>query len=168
MMDTNGKILFEEAQWFRVRWLWVLIIVCSISAMGIVIGIALTQKEEAEESWLALAFMVPFEAIILYFLYITKLETTITSEGIYYRWWPFQRKGWFIARQEIETVEMRNGPPLCYGLHWVPGYGWVHNTGPGKGIQLGLHRGRKIFLGTQTPASLQTALEKIMTVMQKV
>lgn len=168
MIDTNGKILFEETQLFRVKWLWVLIILCMLSAMGITIGIALAQKEKAGESWLALAFMVPFESIILYLFYIAKLETAITSEGIYYGWRPFQRKGWFIPRQEIETAEIKNTPSIRYGFHWLPGYGWVNNTGPGKGVQLRLQNGKKIFIGTQTPALLQTALEKIVSVMQKV
>jgi hypothetical protein len=165
-MDTNGKILFEEAQLFKVKWLWILMVLCILSSMGVIVGIALVEK--SRESWLALAFVVPFEALILYLFYIVKLETVITTEGIYYRWRPFQRKGWFIPKQDIETAEMRNGPVLNYGFNWVPGYGRVHNTGPGEGIQLRLKSGRKIFLGTQTPASLQTALGKIMTVMQKV
>lgn len=167
-MDTNGKILFEETQLFRVKWLWILIILCIVSSAAITVGLALSEKEKPHEAIIALAIVVPVEVIILYLFYITKLETTITSEGIYYRWRPFQRKGWFIPKVDIETAVLRDGPPLSYGYHWVPGYGWVNNTGPGKGIQLNLRNGKKIFLGTQIPAPLQTALEKITTVLQKV
>jgi len=167
-MDTNGKILFEEVQLFRVKWIWVLIILCILSSTGITIGVALMEKEKTREAWVGLAIMVPLETIMLYLFYIVRLETVITSEGIYYRWWPFQRKGRFISKLEIEKAEMRAGPVLRYGWHWVPGYGRVSNTGPGKGLQLRLQNGKKIFLGTHTPASLQTAVEKIITVLQKV
>jgi hypothetical protein len=167
-MDTNGKILFEEAQLFRVKWLWILIILCVVSSTAITVGVAVLEKEKPREAMVALALVVPLEAIILYLFYITKLETAITSEGIYYRWTPFQRKGRFIPKGEIETAELRDGPVMSYGCHWIPGYGRVNNTGPGKGIQFKLRNGKKIFLGTQIPASLQTALEKIVTVMQKV
>jgi hypothetical protein len=168
MMDTNGKILLEETQLFRVKWLWVLIVLCIVSSTGVTIAVAVLENEKPRETWAILAFIIPFEGIILYLFYIVRLETTITTEGIYYRWWPFQRKGRFIPKQEIEQAEMRNGPLLSYGFHWVPGYGRVHNTGPGKGIQLKLVNGKKIFLGTKAPASLQTAIEKIVIVMQKV
>ena len=167
-MDTNGKILFEEAQLFRVKWLWILIVLCIVSSTGITVGLAILEKEKPHEAIVALAIVVPIEAIILYLFYITKLETAITSEGIYYRWRPFQRKGWFIPKVDIETAVLRDGPALSYGHHWIPGYGWVNNTGPGKGIQLKLRNGKKIFLGTQIPTPLQTALEKITTVLQKV
>ncbi|MEI9809391.1 MAG: hypothetical protein WDO16_16810 [Bacteroidota bacterium] len=167
-MNVNGKILFEEVQQFRVKWLWAFIILCVLSSMGVTVGIALAEKEKAKDAWLALAFIFPLEAAMLYLFYIVKLEITISSEGIYYRWWPFQRNGRFIPKLEIEKAEMRTGPALSYGFHWVPGYGSVHNAGPGKGIQFTLQNGKKVFLGTQVPSSLQTALEKIMTVSEKV
>jgi hypothetical protein len=166
-MDINGKILYEETQQFRIKWLWAIIILSVASSIGIVLGVALLEKEKSAENWIALAIIVPLESLIMYMMYITKLETVITTEGVYYRWWPVQRKGRFIAKSEVENAEIRTGPGLSYGIHWLPGYGRINNVGPGKGIQFVLQNGKKVFLGTQSPESLQTALKKIMTVSYK-
>ena len=167
MMKISGTILFKEIQHFRVQWLWWLIIIGLLAPVGITLGLAITEKEKAAEAWIALAFVIPFEVVILYLFYINRLETVVNNVGVLYKWWLFQRAYRFIARAEIDKAELRKGPLLSYGFHWIPGFGKVHNMGPGKGIQFILKNGRKIFLGTQKQSAFQTALEKIMSVPRK-
>jgi hypothetical protein len=149
-------------QYFRVKWLWGLIILLMLGSVGIIAWLALTEKQEANEGWIAVAIVIPLEIVIAYFTYITRLEAVVSSEGIFYKWWPFQRSYYFIDVNEIKETELRNGPPLSYGFHWVPGYGWVHNVGRGKGISFRLKTGKRIFLGTAKPSAFSEAVEKML------
>ncbi|TMI75350.1 MAG: hypothetical protein E6H09_00615 [Bacteroidetes bacterium] len=167
-MKVKGNILFKEEQQFRVIWLWGLIIACMLSATGLTIGIALTDKIQMKKAWIALLIMVPFEVLLAYGMYITKLQTVVSTEGIYYKWWPFQRSYRFIAAAEIEKAVMRNSPAMSYGCNWVPGYGRAHTTGPGKGVQFVLRSGKKIFVGTNKQNAFQLAIDKMVNVPTRV
>jgi hypothetical protein len=167
-MEIKGKILFEESQRFRVLWLWVLIISSVLLSIGITLTLGITDKEQSTEAFLVLPFVIVLESAIIYLFRITRLETAITTEGIHYRWKPFQRKGWFIPLYEIDKAEIKDGPSLNYGYNWVPGYGKVHNMGPGKGLQLVLRNGKKIFLGTHDETLLKTAFDRMNVLMRKI
>jgi hypothetical protein len=167
-MKVKGNILFKEEQYFRVKWLWWLIILCMLSCVGITLATALIEKEKTKEAWIALAIVIPLESIIAWMMFITKLETVLSTEGIFYKWWPFQRSFRFIPAKEIEEAELRSGPSLSYGSHWVPGYGRVHNVGPGKGFQFTLKKGKRIFIGTQKLTAFENAIDKIITVPKKI
>ena len=158
----SGTVLFRETQQFRVQWLWWLIILCVVSSIGLIVGLAFTEQETRADSWIALAFVVPLEAGMLYLFYIVKLETVVSDEGVFYKWGPFFSQYNFIAVTDIAQVTLRKGPSLSYGFHLIPGYGTVHNTGPGKGIQFVLKNDKKIFIGTQKLNNFQSAIESII------
>ena len=163
-MKINGDILFKETQHFRVQWLWWLIGLCILTSTGVTIALAIADKQKSAEPWIVLAIMIPVEAAVLYFFYITRLETVISTEGLFFKWWPFQPSYKFISPLQIKKAYLRTGPKLSYGCHWSFRYGTVLNLAPGKGIQLTLKNGRRFFLGTQKSSAFQTALDKIMTV----
>ena len=163
-MKVKGNILFKEEQQFRTGWVWWILILSMVSSLGVMLGVALKEKEKTRDAWLALVIVIPLGVIIFYLMYITKLQTVITTEGIFYKWWPFQHSYRFVPAAEIEEVELRKGPCLSYGSHWIPGYGRVHNTGLGKGFQFVLKNGKKIFLGTNKQNAFQHAVDKIMSV----
>lgn len=167
-MKLKGNILFKEEQYFRVKWIWWIIAISMLSCIGITIGVAIADKKSGNEAWIAVAIVIPLEAIIAWMMYITKLQTVLTTEGLYYKWGPLQRSFRFIAVNEVEEVEMRKGPSMSYGSHWVPGYGRVHNVGPGKGFQFTLKKGKRIFIGTQKITAFENAVDKIMAVQRKI
>ena len=167
-MKITGNILFKETQYFRVKWVWTIIILCSLSTVCITLGLVIAEKENMKEAWITFAVVLPLEALVLYLFYIVRLETIISTGGIYYKWWPFQGSYRFITLDTIAKAAWRKVPGLSYGCNWVPGYGRAHILGPGGGIQLVLKNGKKIFFGTQKQTAFQSALEKIMTVSQQV
>ncbi len=165
-MKVKGNILFKEEQYFRVKWLWWIIAISMLSCIGITVGIAIAEKKS--DAWLAVAIVTPLEAIIAWLMYITKLQTVLSTEGIYYKWSPLHRSFRFIPVKEVEEVELRNGPAMSYGAHWVPGYGRVHNVGPGKGFQFTLKSRKRIFIGTQKIVAFENAVDKVMSVRRKI
>ena len=160
--------MFKEEQYFRTKWLWGVIIFSMLLCVGILLGLAVTDKEKTKEAWLSLAIVIPLEAIIAYLMFITKLQTVVTTEGLYYKWAPFQRSYKFIPGANIKANELRAGPALSYGYHWVPGYGKVHNVGPGKGIQFTLNNGKKIFIGTQKQSAFENAVDKMVSAAKRI
>jgi hypothetical protein len=94
----------------------------------------MSEKERPKESWIALAIVIPLESLILPDVHY-QVSTVISSDGLYYRWGPFQRSYRFVSKEEIAQAELRKGPPLTYGVTDT-GYGKVHNVGPGKAFSL--------------------------------
>ncbi len=166
-MEINGIILFKEIQYFRSKWLWVLIILILLACTGIICWSAWSEKVKSGETWIAwLVFIVVMIAMLRLF-YITRFEKIVTAGGIYYKWWPFQKSYRLLSKDEIEKTELRKTPFLIYGFHFIPGYGRVHNVSPGKGIQFTMRNGKRIFLGTQKHDEFQSVLEKIMSLSRR-
>ncbi len=163
-MKIKGNILFKEEQRFRVVWLWWVIILCMLSCTGLTVGLALADRMRTKDAMIALLVVVPFEALIAYAMYIAKLETVVSTDGLFYKWSPFQRSYSFIPATEIETAQLRGSPPMNYGCNRVPGYGRTHTTGPGKGLQFVLRNGRKIFFGTNKRIAFEQAVDKLFNI----
>lgn len=161
--QINGKILFTEVQYFRVKWIWVLLLSIVIFSVFLPLLISLVVKQGLRGSALSLLITVPVESLMLYLFYVVRLETIVGGDGLYYRWWPFFRRYNFIARNNIETVITDDGPVLSYGFHFVSGYGWVHNTGPGKGLRFNLIGGKRIFIGTKDIDSFAASVDKMIS-----
>lgn len=161
--EISGAVLYSETQKFRVKWLWVLLISCMLLAFFLPVVIALVNKQGLKEAILSLLITAPLETVVFYLFYVVKLETIVSKDGIYYRWRPFFSKYNFIARNDIETAIADDGPILSYGFHFVSGYGWVHNTGPGKGIRFNLIGGKRIFIGSHDINSFQPAVDKMIS-----
>jgi hypothetical protein len=160
--ETSGNILFEEKQKFPRR---LNILVIGIILFTIVIAIIAGYtgpEEERSDMWLGLAVAVPIEILILVLFQNMRLEKIVTSNGLYFRWVPWQRKFRVIEKGNIKTFEMRKSPPLNYGIHWFPGYGWVHNATAGEGLQLYLVNGNKIFLSTIDMESFIRAINSLV------
>ncbi|MES1218473.1 MAG: hypothetical protein ABUT20_23405 [Bacteroidota bacterium] len=161
-LKLTGNVLFREAQHFRVKWVWMIIISGVVVCIGITTATVYLDKESKDI--MALLILIPVESLMLYLFYIVKLETVVTSDGVFYRWRPFFRKYSFIEKKEIDEAKPDKGPALSYGYHYLPGYGNVHNMGPGKGMRFVLKGGKRIFIGTQKLNGFQSAVEEIIKI----
>ena len=63
------------------------ILVC----VGVTIATIFLDKER-EKNIIALFFLIPVESLMLYLFYIVKLETVVTTDGVFYRCQPFFKK----------------------------------------------------------------------------
>jgi hypothetical protein len=155
--EPSGKILFEEEQNVP-KWLTILMAGIMLLTIVITLIAGLTTKEDRVDLWIALGVSIPVEILIIIIFWNVRLEKIVTSNGLYYRWKPWQRRFRVIEKESIKSFEVRNSPPLNYGIHWFPGYGWVHNASAGEGIQLYLMNGKKIFFSTLDMVFFQKAL----------
>ncbi len=159
-MKNDPSILFKEGQQVG-RLLLAAIIFIMLAAFGIIIMFANGEQNPKSEVVLTIIAVLTFEIPLFVLFYYTKLETIVNTEGIGYRWWPLQRKFRMLFKDDIEQIQIRKSPAFTYGIHWLPGYGWVNNMKGRKGIQIRLKRGKRIYIGTQKLDELRTAVEKI-------
>lgn len=160
--ETSGNILFEEKQKFP-AWLNILMAGIILLTIAIVLIAGLTgPTEKRNDIWIGLAIAIALEVLVIVLFQNVRLEKIVTSNGLYFRWIPWQRKFGLIERGSIKSFEVRNSPPLNYGIHWFPGYGWVHNASAGEGMQLYLVNEKRIFFSTSDITFFKKALENII------
>lgn len=165
-MKNTENILFKEEQQFRQIWLWAILIGSFILSVAGILLMAFTGEASDNEIWLMVLIILPVEICFLSLFYYAKLETIISTSEVQFRWWPVMKKYKVINWQDIKVAQLKKGPLFHRGFSLVPGYGFVHNISPGKGLQLITKRGKKIFLGTQKPSALQHAIDKALTHLQ--
>lgn len=165
VQKPTGKILFREEQQFRQVWLWAILISSALIPLGIVVALLLQDKQtDMWEKLLAIGIVLSTFSIIVIAFYFVRLETVVTDEGVFYRWWPLLKKYRMLPWQDIASVIVREYPYFNYGYHLTRAYGKVHNTGGNKGVQFVLQHGKKVYIGTQKLQVLQYALEQIRPV----
>jgi hypothetical protein len=160
--DISGDVLFQEGQKFP---LWIKILTRGIVLFSIIVvlfaGIT-GPKEQRSDMWIALAIITPVEIMLVVLFQNPVLEKIVTSNGVYFRWKPWQRKFRWIDKESINSYEVRNSPFLHYGIGWFPGYGWMHNASLGEGIQLYLRNRKKFFFSTTDITSFARAIEHLI------
>jgi hypothetical protein len=161
--ETSGNVLFEEKQKFP-NWLTILMAGIALLTIAIVLIAGITGPEQKKaDMWLGIAIAFPIEILVVILFQYIQLEKIVTSNGLYYRWRPWQKRFRVIEKESIKSFELRNSPPLNYGIHWFPGYGWVHNASAGEGIQLYLVNGRRLFFSTRETGFFQRALQSLVS-----
>jgi hypothetical protein len=130
--------------------------------IGILVSMMMGKKMNSMEFLLSLLAIIVFEIPIFILFHYTKFEITVWPEGLGYRWWPLQKKYRMIFTGDVLDVKTRRSPSFNYGVHWIPGYGWVHNVSGRMGIQIKLRSGKKLFIGSGQVKELKSALEKLL------
>jgi hypothetical protein len=160
--EPSGKVLFEENQKFP-KWLKMLILGIVTFTLVLTIVLSYVASEDKIDIWLGPGIAAVTEFFVFILFRKVRLEKTVTSNGFYYRWRPWQRKFRWIEKDQIVRTEVRPGPPFHYGIGWFPGYGTIHNASMGDGLQLYLMNGKKIFFSTFDIASFEKAFQQILS-----
>ena len=105
--------------------------------------------------------------LLTYFALTAHLTTTISTQGISYQFFPFQRQSKLIAWHEIKTCYIRTYSPLKEYGGW--GYGnypenSAYTVSGVVGIQLVLTTHKFILLGTNKSVQAQAVINSIYDV----
>lgn len=144
---------FTETQKFKP---WVIGLIVLIVLISPII-ITFKQMQENVDATLnysniLVALIVP--ALIISMFLIMKLDTTIDSEGVKFRFFPIYMKHKVILWEEISSISTRKYSPLGdyggWGIHFGrSGKGMAYNVSGNIGIQLVLKNNKKVLIGTQ-------------------
>lgn len=166
VQKPTGKILFKEAQQFRQVWLWAIIISGSLIPL-VLVSVLLPQDKNIswKEASLTIALIACISSINIIAFYLTKLETVVTEDGIFYRWRPYRKRYSQLSWDQIGTITVKKYPYLKYGYHTNRDFGKVHTIDGNRGILFELADGKRVYIGTQKLPALQHTLEQIKPVM---
>ena len=163
------RIHFKEEQKFRQWWIWAIILLSvGVWFYSIVVQVILGKDlgdNPTSNTFLILIGVLPF--IIIYAFFSIKLITVVDSEGVHYRFVPWQRKVKTIQPSEIQEYRIRKYSPIReYGGWGVRTgsrkYGNAYNVSGNTGMQFILKNGKKLLIGTHRPEPFRRAMEKIM------
>lgn len=163
---------FEEKQNLKLWWLYILLAIDAV----IVLSIVLFDKGGMNFKDLKNLYFTPFLAILLPFLiiYVVKkniLTTNISTEGISYRYFPFQIKPRLFLWNNIEKVYINKYDALGDYGGWGIRYrlwfkfndkAYILND-KSKGLQIDFKNGKKILFSSNKLDELELFLINLKT-----
>lgn len=163
-MET--KVPFSEVQRFKQPWLWLLILAIN----GFFIFAFVKQQilgqpfGDKPMSNLSLSITIAVLALLTILFLSSRLETRITKEGVYVRFYPIHISFKFFPWNQIKKADVRKYSPLSeYGGWGIRGLSKnkAFNTSGNKGLQLEFHDGKRLLIGTNKPEEVTTALQQL-------
>lgn len=150
-MET--KVYFREVQRFRQPWLWALLGVQALLALGgFVRG-----KRSGRETVRRLAAL----GAVALVLRVATLDTEVRDDGVYVKFAPLHRSFRRIPFDDLADVQATGYSPLRYGgwgIRWSPS--WVAYTVSGKsGVRLERRDGQSVLVGSDDPDELLAAVQ---------
>ncbi|XZF14796.1 hypothetical protein ACTHGU_01550 [Chitinophagaceae bacterium MMS25-I14] len=144
--------MFQEIQRFRQGWLWVIVI---IIAAGVASPAYLPAFNKQPVPFYISVLLIIIPLLVMFLLFMMRLETEITEEGISFFYFPLIKKK-LIPWSQIETVFVRKYHPVMEYGGWGIRYstakrGRALNTSGNIGIQIVFKDKKRLLLGTQKP-----------------
>lgn len=153
---------FKEEQRFTQWWVWALI---SIAPFAVLVMVYLTSEDVRGDTteWLLIVITSCVVLPVVLFLSM-RLDTTITAEGITYRFLPFHLRNRTIAWSDIAKAYLRIYRPIAeyggWGIKGGFGSGIAYNVKGNLGLQIELKNGKRILLGTQRGSEIEMMLAR--------
>jgi len=153
----GNEIIFTEIQKMRQPWVWAIIF------LPLALVIWHWKQMLPEPVMLIVPLIMGILCPLLF--YICNLRTEVRADGLYFRFFPFQRSFHKIGISDIKTYEVRTYRPIMeyggWGIRYSLRYGKAYNVSGNLGIQLVLKNGSKILFGSQKPEEFLEALKKV-------
>ncbi len=161
--------LFREEQHFSDTWLRPVLFALS-AFLFLLFGWGFYRQIIQHEPWgdkplpdaalIALTTAMFVLAIVLPFLLLrSKLVVTVDQEAVRISFSPFTRRT--VPLSEITEAKPRKSNPLLefggVGVRWTP-RGWAYLVSGDLGVQLELVGGKRVFVGSQRPDDLSSAI----------
>lgn len=163
------KVLFEEKQYFRQKWIWLVVLFFPIfSIYGIFEQFIMHRpigNHPISDAGLTI-YAILFGLGLPLLLYYTHLKVYITQEGLYYRFFPFHFKEYCIKKEEIEKVEALTYSPLKEYGGWGIRYGFkgkAYNVSGNLGVKIHLKNDSNILFGSQNHKQMEKVLRTTIT-----
>ncbi|MCB9282970.1 MAG: hypothetical protein H6563_02765 [Lewinellaceae bacterium] len=157
-------ILFQEKQFFRQWYLWIPMV-----ATALLFSWGMFQQLVLGKPWgdhpmsdLGLVLGSLFVYATIGFLGIVHLNTEITQEEVRIVFFPLSRRT--IRWDEIAAAHVRKYNPMLEFGGWGLRFGKdgpAYNVSGRLGLELELHDGRKLLIGTNKPEELEAVVKKV-------
>lgn len=158
---------YHESQRMRIWWVWLVVGMAQLLLLwGLIQQVFLDipwGKKPTSDAMLIVSTAIV--GLVIVVLFMMKLETIINSDGIHYRFPPFQWKWKRVSWDDVNEVHVIHYSLLDYGgwgSRWGgPKKGWGFCVSGNRGVQFRLDNGTKIMLGTRQPDKVENYLESL-------
>lgn len=174
-MESTPEFYFREEQKFRQPILWIILLVGTAACTGTILwmisrqviqDIPFGEDAMSNERMVALGIMITLlNAILLAFVFSLRLHTEVTSQGLFLRFRPIQRKTRQIDLSEVASVEaVQYRPALEYGGWGIRRgrQGTAYNVTGDLGVRIDYENGYHLLIGTRYPRELKDAIDRVM------
>ena len=164
----NKEILFTESQKFKQWWIWLILLgVNGLFLFGVfkqVIGGEQFGAKPMGDIGLLIITGLTIALTLLFMKF--RLDTKISKEGIYVRFFPFNLKYKHYAWENLTKSYVRQYSPISEYGGWglrlgLFGEGKAYNVSGDKGLQLEFIDNKKLLIGTNKPEELTETLNQI-------
>lgn len=152
-----SKIIFEEKQYFRQWWVWLIVI------LGFAANVyAYFQTNNNMESFLTSLLIYSFLVILIFTAHLT---TRIDERGIHIQFFPFHFSFKTYPWEKIKSAELKKYSPIADYGGWgirisMSGKGKAFNIRGNKGVYIQTTNGKKRMIGTQKVEEARIVLEQ--------
>lgn len=155
--------LFSEQQYFRKWWVWLILIATNgmvlYKGFGSLLYGGSLEYINRDDVMVAGTIL-----LVTVFILVTHLDTRIYADGVYVRFFPFnlelKKYGW----EDIHHIYLREYKPIMeyggWGLRWGAS-GKALTISGSKGLQLELHNGHRLLIGTRKATAMEQTLHGI-------
>lgn len=156
--------VFNEIQKFSQNWLRLILIIVGGLAVIPVIIMSDWQAMETSEMLLLLGSIGMTLIILVFVLFLFRLESRIDDVGVHFGFFPIPGKMNTISWQQIDKIYIRKYSPISeyggwgYRINFNRSKGKAYNISGDTGIQLELIDKRKILIGTQKQDLAQSTI----------
>jgi len=169
------QIYFQEVQRFREPWIWTFLISTTFLTIGIAIWLITWPIDPGEEGveplalniriYIAVAILAS-DGLILWLMWVTKLQTEVSSNGLFLQFFPFHRKVRNLDLNAAVAVTPVEYQPLQqyggWGIRKVR-FGTAYNISGNQGVRIDYDNECHILIGTQRPFELNDAIHAVWT-----
>lgn len=164
---------FHEEQRFRQPWVWLLLLIITVSLAGMFVNGIYTQlylgqpwgdrpmSDNALVTSAALSFLITAGIALLF--YKLKLITTVGPDGITIRFFPLTSK--YISFDSITSCKARTYRPIREYGGWGIRFsrrGRAYNVSGDRGVQLEFSESRPLLIGSQKAEQLAEVINKYL------
>ena len=172
-MSAN-EVLFHETQRFRQPYIFVLIFLPCVLTITIIgygmISQLVFDKPFGDDPMPDLVLLISGSVItlailgILALVFLCRLETTVTSTGLYIRFYPFHLSQRKIPLEKVVSFRALTYRPIGeyggWGLRFGKG-GRAYNISGRKGVRLEFVDGKHVLIGSQRSEELAAAIQTL-------
>ncbi|HEY0055542.1 MAG TPA: hypothetical protein VGB63_09315 [Pedobacter sp.] len=165
-MDKD--VLFFEKQKFNQWWLWLLLLLVNgLFFFGFYKQVLCGQQfgnKPMSNNGLMVACIL--SVLITILIYNHRLETWITKDGIYVRFFPFHLSFKHFTWDTISKSFVREYNPIGEYGGWglrlgLFGVGNAYNVSGNKGLQIEFFNRKKLLIGTKKPQEITAVLDEV-------
>ncbi|MBI1320056.1 MAG: hypothetical protein GC168_14090 [Candidatus Hydrogenedens sp.] len=172
---TMPRILFQESQRFTQAFLWVPLTLLTSFVSGTTLWMIMRQvvneipfgdEPISNEMLLGLGgAVIGVNALIVVFFATARMQTEVTSDGLFIRFFPFHRRTRKIGLENVETMAAVTYRSLLeYGGYGIRRYpkATAYNVRGLEGVRINYENGVHVMIGTQHPEALFNALQTVL------